>query len=364
MKINRDCEWRFINIAFYSMQAMSSPAREGALSRMEYHMRYASNNADIVLQSVNKLVDNLLSACGNHPRGSRDCLESLPFRTVNERRERHSHAQRHSGESFMQFSSRTLLQAMLLLVVPFVVVGCSSTPPTVYKEEKFDSTDIYSRRFEVSSTVACEAVRRTLLSQGYVIGAVTANQINGTKSFQPRSDAHVQIAFRVVCTDDDAKGDKSSVYVNALEDRYALKKVNNVASLGVGVLGSVSVPFSASDDSLVKVASETISAEGFYARFFDVVEKFLDNGPDTEQEPIDPPSISAKPVSEAPAAIATPVATLPSAPVVAAPIVAPTAVPVPIAAPVPAQVPVSAPAPAPPATAMSAPVAPTPAIVP
>ncbi len=198
----------------------------------------------------------------------------------------------------MQFSSRTLLQAMLLLAV----AGCSTTPPNVYKGEKFDSTNIYSRRFEVSSTVACEAVRRTLLSQGYVIGAVTANQINGTKSFQPRSDAHVQIAFRVVCTDDDAKGDKSSIYVNALEDRYALKKVNNVASLGVGVLGSVSVPFSASDDSLVKVASETISAEGFYARFFDVVERFLDSGNDPEEEPIDP--VPAEPAPDVPVLLA------------------------------------------------------------
>lgn len=166
------------------------------------------------------------------------------------------------------------------------IAGCSTAPPNVYKEEKFDSTNIYSRRFPVSSTVACEAVRRTLLSQGYVIGAVTANQINGSKSFQPSSDAHVQISFRIVCTDDDAKGDKSSVYVNALEDRYALKKVNNVASLGVGVLGSVSVPFSSSDDSLVKVASETISAERFYTRFFYLVERFLGNeAAPLEEEP-------------------------------------------------------------------------------
>lgn len=219
----------------------------------------------------------------------------------------------------MQFSSRTLLQAMLLLVVSFVAVGCTSTPPNVYKEEKFDSTNIYSRRFEVSSTVACEAVRRTLLSQGYVIGVVTANQVNGTKSFQPRSDAHVQIAFRVVCTDDDAKGDKSSIYVTALEDRYALKKVNNVASLGVGVLGSVSVPFSASDDSLVKVASETIAAEGFYSRFFDVVERFLGTDTDPEEVSIDPaPAIAAKESTTnsttTAAAPAKPVAEVPTAP--------------------------------------------------
>jgi hypothetical protein len=276
---------------------------------------------------------------GNCTRSRRDCPESLPFRTVNERRERHPHARHHSGESFMQFSSRTLLQATLLLAV----AGCSATPPNVYKDEKFDSTNIYSRRFAVASTVACEAVRRTLLSQGYLIDVATANQISGTKSFQPRGDAHVQIAFRVVCTDDDAKGDKSSIYVNALEDRYALKKVNNVASLGVGVLGSVSVPFSASDDSLVKVASETISAEGFYARFFDVVEKFLDSGSDPAAGSMDSvPNISAKPVAEKPAATAAPVTAVTPASVVVTP----------------------TPAPTPPTTVTSAPAVPAPAIVP
>lgn len=251
----------------------------------------------------------------------------------------------------MQFSTRILLPLMLL-----GIAGCSTTPATVYKEEKFDSTNIYSRRFDVSSTVACEAVRRTLLSQGYVIGAVTANQVNGTKSFQPNSDAHVQIAFRVVCTDDDAKGDKSSVYVNALEDRYALKKVNNVASLGVGVLGSVSLPFSASDDSLVKVASETIASEKFYSRFFYLVKRFLSNeAVAPEEDPIETSLPPASAVRAAPvrpvehiAPVAPPVAAVPAVPVSPAP-VTPVAI-----------------APAAPVTSVSAPTAqiPTPVNVP
>jgi hypothetical protein len=60
-----------------------------------------------------------------------------------------------------------------------------------------------------------------------------------------------------------------------LQDRYALKKTNNSASLGVGVLGSVSMPIGSSDDSMVKVASETVSSAKFYERFFALVELFL-----------------------------------------------------------------------------------------
>jgi hypothetical protein len=60
-----------------------------------------------------------------------------------------------------------------------------------------------------------------------------------------------------------------------LQDRYALKKTNSSASLGVGVLGSVSMPIGSTDDSMVKVASETVASQKFYDRFFVLVENFL-----------------------------------------------------------------------------------------
>ncbi|RBA24743.1 DUF2242 domain-containing protein [Herminiimonas fonticola] len=190
----------------------------------------------------------------------------------------------------MQFSYRALLMQAALFMG---LTGCAGPKPVVYTAEKFDSADIYSRRFPVPGNVACEAVRRTLLSQGYVINAATHDQVDGRKSFQPESDVHVQIAFRVVCAADNADGTTSSVFVNALEDRYALKKTNNSASLGVGALGSVSLPFSSSDDSLVKVSSETIAAEKFYARFFQLVERYLTNEatPATESMEITQPLV-------------------------------------------------------------------------
>ena len=66
-------------------------------------------------------------------------------------------------------------------------------------------------------------------------------------------------------------------------DRYSLKKNTNSASLGVGGIGSISLPFGASNDSMVKVASETISDAKLYGRFFDLVERYLDDvKPDEE----------------------------------------------------------------------------------
>jgi hypothetical protein len=45
------------------------------------------------------------------------------------------------------------------------------------------------------------------------------------------------------------------------------------------------VPFGASDDAMVKVASETITAREFYERFFGLVAYYL--GPDADLAPVE-----------------------------------------------------------------------------
>jgi len=93
----------------------------------------------------------------------------------------------------------------------------------------------------------------------------------------------LQLEIRIVCVPDSKDGKVSLGFVTALQDRYALKKSNNSASLGVGVIGSVSLPFTSSSDSLVKVGSETIVSVSFYDSFFDLVKQYLvaDDGLDT-----------------------------------------------------------------------------------
>lgn len=202
----------------------------------------------------------------------------------------------------------------LACTAALVLGGCGSTKPDVYQHEEFNSAGTYSHDFTTSGQAACEAARRALLSQGYVISQADAKLVKGSKSFQPKSDSHVEIAFYVVCvnqpdgrkaaSDATASAASSTMFVNALQDRYALKKVNNSASLGVGVFGSVSVPFTGSDDSMVKVASETIPAGKFYDRFFALIERYivLDQEPGAASDPapqgapiLNPPAASDKP---------------------------------------------------------------------
>ena len=104
---------------------------------------------------------------------------------------------------------------------------------------------------------------------------VRSDSLSASKSFQPEGEVHVQIVINVVCVAEGSQHQLATAYVNAIQDRYALKKNPNSANVGVSALGSVSIPLSASADSLVKVASETIPAGPFYDRFFTLMQRQL-----------------------------------------------------------------------------------------
>ncbi|UVL60160.1 DUF2242 domain-containing protein [Pseudomonas sp. B21-032] len=239
-------------------------------------------------------------------------------------------------------SKSTVCGALGLALVLAGVSGCSSKKAAIYEHENFDDSGTFSRSFAVSEAGTCEAARRALLSQGYIITSSDAGQVNGNKSFQQTGDSHLQISFNVVCARDSGDEQRSTMFANALQDRYALKKSNTSASLGVGVLGSVSMPIGSSDDSMVKVASETVTSAKFYERYFALVESFLpkETKKKAEAKPAAKPAVELGVPETAPAA--------PAAALAPAPVEAPAAAA--------AGVPVSEPSPAPTAEVPAAPV--------
>lgn len=160
------------------------------------------------------------------------------------------------------------------LLLALGLSACSTVKP-LYSEEHFNDASTFSKTFLDSGEKTCGAMQRTLLSQGYILDSTSSKTIvNGSKKFQPDNDHHIEITFHIVCTPnhDDTS---ATAYVNAVQDSYVLKKTNNNASVGVSVLGSLSMPIGQSDDSLVHVASETIRSKDFYERFFTAVERTM-----------------------------------------------------------------------------------------
>ncbi|MBK5344897.1 DUF2242 domain-containing protein [Pseudomonas sp. TH49] len=244
----------------------------------------------------------------------------------------------------------TPMRVVGLALLLTAVAGCSKDKP-IYEHENFDDSGTYSRNYPVADVASCEAARRALLSQGYIITSSDPKLVSGHKSFQQTGETHLEISFNVVCAEDGSAKHHATVFANALQDRYALKKTNNSASLGVGVLGSVSMPIGSSDDSMVKVASETVTSQKFYERFFTLVELFL---------PADAKKaahIEEKPKTDLGVPEPKPAAVAPATPATPAPAVETTPAPPPAGIVEPAQT--TAPA-APAATPAPAPVAPTP----
>lgn len=183
---------------------------------------------------------------------------------------------------------------VLVLALGLALTACGTSKEkklASYKPESFDSTDTHSRNYPASEGKTCEAARRALLSQGYQVKDATVQDVSGVKSFQPENDVHMEVTLRVVCAKDarasggpgSTSGASTTAFVTALQDRYALKKVSNSAGVGVGVLGSISLPYSSSEDSMVKVASETVTDEHFYERFYALVDRYLTaQGPEPE----------------------------------------------------------------------------------
>lgn len=253
----------------------------------------------------------------------------------------------------------TPMRVVGLALLLTAVAGCSKDKP-IYEHENFDDSGTFSRNYPVTDTASCEAARRALLSQGYIITSSDPKLVSGHKSFQQTGETHLEISFNVVCAEDGSAGHHATVFANALQDRYALKKTNNSASLGVGVLGSVSMPIGSSDDSMVKVASETVIAQKFYERFFTLVEQFLpadakkaahiEEKPKTDLGVPEPKAAPAPaPLVPTPAAepVPAPAAEPAPAPVEAAPVSSEPVVPPAESTPItPAPAPVEEPAPA------------------
>jgi hypothetical protein len=211
-------------------------------------------------------------------------------------------------------------------VAPFLLIplaaalgACSSAKPAFQDDQLLSSAPSpFSRGFNYASTDACEASRRALLSQGYMTTLTHSDTVDATKNFQPTVDQHIVVEVHVVCTPADATN-TSMVYVNAVQNGYGLKKSATSASVGLSILGSVSLPIHTNSDEMVKISSATIQSGEFYTRFFDLVGRYLNTVARSEPVPANggikitplPPTIvpvtanvAAPGVSPAPAAAA------------------------------------------------------------
>jgi hypothetical protein len=189
---------------------------------------------------------------------------------------------RHRGQFCGALMNRLLLCSAWVGVMGVMgLTGCASLSTSSdalinFQPETFSSKDTHSRRFDQAPGVTCEAARRALLSQGYIISEAKADHVRARKFFQPGVEHHVELEFRVVCVSEGPDRRVTMAFVNGVQDQYGMRKVKSSASLGVGGVGSLSLPVQGDNDTMVKIASETVTDHQMYQRLFDLMQRHLD----------------------------------------------------------------------------------------
>lgn len=197
-----------------------------------------------------------------------------------------------------------------------LLAGCAShlaeVSPAGVADAVFTDSDTFARTYDAPPERSCEAARRALLSQAYLITDGSERRLSARKSFQRSREQHYEIEFHVTCVAN--PNATSTVFVSAVQQLYGLRKTNSSASVGVGIFGSLSVPIKSEDDSLVKIGSVTLTRPGLYDRFFELVQGNLltleyRSAPPDAGAPLDPglPDSPLQPEPAAPA-LSAPVA--------------------------------------------------------
>ncbi|MDR5804164.1 MULTISPECIES: DUF2242 domain-containing protein [unclassified Caballeronia] len=223
----------------------------------------------------------------------------------------------------MPMSSSLRLAFLSLGILALAACGGRAATTPSYQQELFDSgASPFARNFDATVNETCEAARRALLSQGFLTTMAQADTVDATKNFQPSTETHVVVSFHVVCTPGENTTNTSIAYVNAVQDGYALKKSDTSASVGLSVLGSLSLPIRSNSDAMVKISSETVPAGKFYDRFFGLMGHYLSTVP--RSSPIASDEVKSKPL--APSLIVSSPDLTPTPIVVQAPAAAATAI--------------------------------------
>lgn len=163
-----------------------------------------------------------------------------------------------------------------LLILTLALAACSnlSSKPKEdsYKLEHFTPDSPFEQSFDIGPQAACEAGRRALLSQGYLIDESKPDAVKARKFFQPNRESQVQLTFSLFCL---AEGEGAAVYANVRQVREELKAGSASTGLSVTGIGSLSLPFGGNNETLVKVGEETVTDADFYGRFFALMQSFI-----------------------------------------------------------------------------------------
>ena len=128
---------------------------------------------------------------------------------------------------FPRLSPFASLGCRLGLVACALLAGCAHIPDTMpgldrnlqFSPNDFDTAGMHTRHMAAPQASTCEAARRALLSQGYMVHVASSDTVAGRKYYQPQTDVHYVVEMRVVCASEGQGDVRTSAFASALQDR-------------------------------------------------------------------------------------------------------------------------------------------------
>lgn len=152
-----------------------------------------------------------------------------------------------------------------------LLAGCSG-PLTYAEREQFRADSRFSRNFSAAPEPVCEAARRALLRDGYIIENGAEPRLEGVKEFQIEKGRHAILRVYGTCGQ---RADGSILFVTATEEHFDVLTSRQSTSVGVPLVSPISISKNSEVDNQVKTLGETVADKKFYERFYRAVQQEL-----------------------------------------------------------------------------------------
>ena len=164
---------------------------------------------------------------------------------------------------------KTLRYALLSLAG--LLTACGGTGNYAERED-FAPDARHRQDYAVSATVLCDAARRALLGDGYVVTRSEGERLYGGKEFQIDESRHAIINLYVNC---DPRTGGSTLFVTATEEHFDVMTSRQSSSIGFPVLAPLYFGTMLESDQQVKTRGETVRQSAFYERYYRAVQREL-----------------------------------------------------------------------------------------
>ena len=166
---------------------------------------------------------------------------------------------------------KTALVALLLVLL----TGCGG-PPRYAPNEEFTGDAKHQRDFSSDVATLCDAARRVLLGDGYLVTRGEDQRLTGGKEFQLEEQHHAMLNVYVNC---ERRAGGSTLYVTATEEHFDVKATRQSSSIGFPLVAPIYYGTQSEANGQVKTHGETIAERGFYERFYRAVQRQLTVAP-------------------------------------------------------------------------------------